>query len=148
MKPANSIFFDSAYLTISHTIGHPYLYAHWKGELTEGQVRTGCNEITNCIVRSGITSVFNDNTCVKGCWLHAVEWSVDEWFPEARKAGLRYFAWIYSKDRTAHIPMDTAMTFGTMKYGPSDVIGVKTFYDTKEAAIWLAAMTEKQPEMS
>lgn len=148
MEPVRSIVFDSPYLTISHQTDQSYFYALWKGELTEEQVHSGCIEITRCIAHSGIHSVFNDSTHVQGSWLHSVQWVVDVWFPEARQAGLDYFAWVYSKDLIAQIPMDTAMIFGTMKYGPSDLNGVKTFYEKDKAAAWLAAMADKQRQMS
>jgi len=81
--------------------------------------------------KNNCAKVLNDNTNVLGNWSEAVDWGGTVWFPEMQRAGLQFFAWIYSASTfsklAAHKSLDVMVGNITTEF----------FTDIEEAKLWL-----------
>jgi hypothetical protein len=68
----------------------------WTGFQDMESVQHGCMLMLDYLKRNGCDRIVNDNTNVQGNWSDAVEWVGNEWFPMMEKAGLKYFAHLFS----------------------------------------------------
>lgn len=138
MNVENRKWFEEDFITIESPADSPYLTVCWSGFLSRAQVHEGCEQVLKAIGSSGLSCIFNDSYRVRGDWLHSVEWVALDWFPRAEQAGLRYLAWLYSRERWANVPIDTAIVFGEISFGrPAESLGVKLFDDKVQALTWL-----------
>lgn len=104
------------------------MYCKWIGlQKKEVIVKSGAI-ILSVLKEKKIIKVLNDNTEVNGPWHDAAEWTAKTWFPSMIEAGLKYFAWIISKDIFAEISARRAMP---------DTEIVKPCYSYDEAHKWL-----------
>ncbi|MDB5025271.1 MAG: hypothetical protein JWP78_3026 [Mucilaginibacter sp.] len=86
-------------ITITYHPGNNRLDADWTGFQNMGSVKRGCMLMLDYLARNQCDRIVNDNTHVLGNWSDAVEWVGNEWFPMMERAGLRYFAHIFSPSR-------------------------------------------------
>lgn len=124
-------FYKSNYIEIYYDAANHWLEANWLGYQNLESVKKGCMILMDMMKKNGCRKVLNDNTYVLGNWSEASDWGATYWFPAMQKAGLQYFAWIYS-----------ASTFSRMAAHKSvDImLGSITaqFFTEKEAAVqWL-----------
>ena len=84
--------------------------------------------ILDLLKKKKVVKVLNDNTLVTGPWQDAAEWTATVWFPDMIKAGLKHFAWVFSRDIFAELSAKKAM--------PANDI-VKSFNDLEDARTWL-----------
>jgi len=68
----------------------------WTGFQDFDSVKRGCLLMLDYLVKNKCDRIVNDNTNVLGNWSDAVEWVGNEWFPMMEKAGLKYFAHLFS----------------------------------------------------
>ena len=106
------------------------LLADWSGVLDAGRARLGCTTILDTLGEHPFPKILNNNTKVTGHYPGAIEWVGKVWFPEMHALGVRYFAWVYSRDFYTQIGTDEIVRF-------SSEVEIQTFYDIAQAWVWL-----------
>ncbi|HEX8608685.1 MAG TPA: PAS domain-containing sensor histidine kinase, partial [Pedobacter sp.] len=92
----NGTFYKDSTVSISYNQMDQRLDVDWTGFQTLRSVQDGCMRMLEILRKSRCQKVLNDNRHVLGTWSEAAEWVGKDWFPMMEKAGLRYFAWIFS----------------------------------------------------
>jgi hypothetical protein len=75
--------------------------------------------------------VLNDNRHVLGTWSEAADWVGEVWFPMMEKAGLKYFAWIFSPSSFSQLSARKSVDVMKGK------VTTQFFIDIVEADRWL-----------
>lgn len=127
------ILFSAKNLEISYHPEGAYLYANWKGIQTIDAVKAGCEKLLEILKAKRCKCVLNDNTLVSGTFHGAAEWAAEDWFPRMNKAGLKYFAWVYSPSVFSQLSMDK-----TISSAKNETI--KTFGNPQDAQKWLTSL--------
>jgi PAS domain S-box-containing protein len=83
-------------ITINYNPELRYMEVDWTGYQDLQSVKSGCLLMLDYLTKNKCDRVVNDNTHVQGNWSDAVDWVGNEWFPMMEKAGLKYFAHIFS----------------------------------------------------
>lgn len=87
--------------------------------------------------KNNCAKVLNDNSNVHGNWSEAADWGGTVWFPEMQKAGLKFFAWIYSQSTlskmAAHKSLDVMVGNITTQF----------FTDIYNAKEWLKILVKQ-----
>lgn len=115
-------------LEITYDPASKYIYCNWIGFQNKQSIMDSGGTILDVLKKKGASKVLNDNTLVTGPWRDAAEWTATVWFPDMINAGLRHFAWVFSRDIFAELSAKKAM--------PANDI-VKSFNDLEEARQWL-----------
>lgn len=89
-------YYRDSTITIAYNEQNQRLEVDWTGFQNFGSVQHGGMMILQMLVKNKCSKVVNDNQHVLGTWSEAADWVGKEWFPMMEKAGLKYFAWIYS----------------------------------------------------
>lgn len=89
-------FYHDSTITLSYNKEYNRIDANWTGFQNLESVQSGCIRMLNMLIKNKVYKVLNNNIHVLGNWSEASDWGAAEWFPAMEKAGLRYFAWIYS----------------------------------------------------
>lgn len=119
-----------AYVTIEDDARNRWITVNWVGYLTAESIKAGALAYTQALAEAGYHHVLNDTRQVIGPWDHSVEWVVNEWAPNAARAGLRFFAMITKPESMAD---KTAASF----YDQLDAFQMQTFDDPEKARQWL-----------
>lgn len=122
------ILLETKKITVEYHAEENYFYFNWKGYQNKESIMEIGEQLLEILKSKRCSKVLNDNTLVSGPWHEAAEWTVTSWFPRMEKAGLRSFAWIFSKDIFAVLSAQKAM--------PSSEY-VKSFDDKEKASQWL-----------
>jgi PAS domain S-box-containing protein len=72
------------------------LEVDWTGFQDLESVKHGCILMWEYLRKNRCDRVVNDNTHVMGNWSEATDWVGNIWFPMMEKAGLKYFAHVFS----------------------------------------------------
>ena len=120
--------FKAKNIEISYDPTNRYIYCNWIGYQNKESIMTSGAIILDLLKQKRVSKVLNDNTLVTGPWRDAAEWTATVWFPAMIKAGLKNFAWIFSKNLFSELSAKMAMP-------ESDV--VKSFNGLEEARQWL-----------
>ena len=128
--------YQNEHIAIVQDSENEWLEVDWKGFQTIEQVKAGGMKMLEMLADSGFHKVLNDNTNVLGTWSEASDWAGQEWFPMMEKAGLRYFAWVYSPSAFSRLSAEKAVD---VKVG--DTI-VQFFTDTDSAKDWLISLDQ------
>ena len=120
--------FKAKNIEISYDPANSYIYCNWIGYQNKQSIINTGGIILDLLKQKGVSKVLNDNTLVTGPWHEAAEWTATVWFPDMIKAGLKYFAWIFSPNIFAELSAKMAM--------PGNDI-VKSFNGLEEARQWL-----------
>ncbi|UII30436.1 hypothetical protein LVD17_19270 [Fulvivirga ulvae] len=116
-------------LEVTYDTATHILFCRWIGFQNRDKIIAGGNKILELFKKkNNCSKILNDNTEVTGPWQDAAEWTVTQWFPQMEKAGLKYFAWIFSENIFAQLSAKNAMP-------DSDI--VTTFNSANEALEWL-----------
>jgi PAS domain S-box-containing protein len=83
-------------IVIKYNPGDHRLDVDWIGFHNLESVQRGCLKMLDMLKKNKVSKVLNSNIHVLGNWSEAADWGNTEWFPAMEKAGLRYFAWVYS----------------------------------------------------
>ena len=83
-------------ITISYLSASRRMEVDWTGFQDFDSVKRGCLLMLGYLANNNCDRIVNDNTHVQGNWSDAVEWVGNEWFPMMEKAGLKYFAHLFS----------------------------------------------------
>lgn len=89
-------FYQDNSITVVYNPVYQRLDVDWTGFQSFESVQHGGMVILEMLKRNNCSKIINDNRHVLGTWSEAAEWAGEEWFPMVEKAGLKYFAWIYS----------------------------------------------------
>ena len=128
------VLLNTKKITVEYNAKENYFYCNWKGYQNKQSIMEIGEQILTLFAAKKCSKILNDNTMVSGPWHEAAEWTVTNWFPRMEKAGLRSFAWIFSKDIFAELSAQKAMP-------ASDF--VKSFNDIAEAKSWLTDRKEE-----
>lgn len=130
MKQELKNSFGKVFLTIETNTKDRWVYVNWMGYLTEENVKNGAQAYTETLARAGYNSVLNDTRLIIGSWDHSMHWVVNEWAPQAARAGLKYFALIVTPE-----------TFGESSaakfYAQLKAFTAKVFDNRADAEEWL-----------
>jgi len=124
-------FFQNEHITIYQDKKSEWLEVDWIGFQTVEQIKSGGAKMIEMLQASGFDRVMNDNTNVMGTWSEAADWAGHEWFPMMEKAGLKYFAWVYSPSAFSRLSAEKTVD---VKIGNSVV---QFFTDSNSAREWL-----------
>jgi two-component sensor histidine kinase len=92
----SDVFYQDNTITIAYNATQTRLDVDWTGFQDMDSVQKGCMLMRDMLSHNNCHKVVNDNRNVQGTWSEAAEWVGEEWMPMMEKAGLRYFAWIFS----------------------------------------------------
>jgi len=120
--------FKAKNIEITYDTANKYLYCNWIGFQNKQSIMAAGGTILDLLKKKDVTKVLNDNTLVTGPWQEAAEWTSTVWFPDMIKAGLRHFAWVFSRNIFSELSAKKAM--------PANDI-VKSFNELEEARQWL-----------
>jgi PAS domain S-box-containing protein len=91
-----STFYQDQLITISYNKLKNRLDVDWHGFQDLNSVKNGGMMMHEILSNNKAQKLLNDNTNVLGTWSEASDWAGKEWLPMMEKAGLKYFAWIFS----------------------------------------------------
>jgi nitrogen-specific signal transduction histidine kinase len=124
-------YFEDPTIKIELNPDRNCLNVDWIGFQSLETVKHGCLKILDLLEKNSVYKVVNDNTHVLGTWSEAAEWVGIDWFPMMEKAGLKYFAWVYSPSAfsllSAQKSIDVAVGGITTQF----------FTDTVSAQAWI-----------
>jgi PAS domain S-box-containing protein len=89
-------YYRDSTVTINYNAEHQRLDTDWTGFQNLQSVQRGCLLMLNMLKKNKVDKVLNSNIHVQRNWSEAADWGNTEWFPAMEKAGLKYFAWVYS----------------------------------------------------
>jgi hypothetical protein len=107
-----------------------WLYANWQNIQTMKSIQHGGELMIKYLKEFNCSKVLNDNRLLMGVWAFALDYTEKIWFPEMENAGLKHFAWIYSKDILANLTFEK---FNVI----SESHKVRFFYSISSAEAWL-----------
>ncbi|NQX38150.1 two-component system, chemotaxis family, CheB/CheR fusion protein [Pedobacter steynii] len=90
------LFYKDESITVSYNKQYRRLDVDWTGFQSFESVQRGGMLLLEMLRENQCNKILNDNRNVLGTWSEASEWAGEVWFPMIEKAGLEYFAWIYS----------------------------------------------------
>jgi PAS domain S-box-containing protein len=108
--------------------------ADWLGFQDLTSVKHGCMLMLDMLRENKAEKVLNDNRNVLGTWSEASDWAGSEWLPMMEKAGLKYFAWIFSA--SAFSQLSAKKSIDVMQGN----IVTRFFTDVKLAEEWLDSL--------
>jgi hypothetical protein len=110
-----------------------WVQATWHGYSSEEAVRTGMEAYTEALQQADYSDMLIDTRAMVGSWSPSLEWSLEEWAPQAAKAGLRHYALVVDPESFAEA---TADAFYTQVRG----FEAEVFSDLATARAWLRRM--------
>ncbi len=120
------------YLTIETDLENRWIFTDWQGYLTADNIKEGARAYTAALAKSGFSGVLNDTRSVRGPWDHSMDWVINEWAPNAARAGLRHFAMVTTP---ATLAEGSAANF----YAQLTAFEGAVFDNLVDARAWLAA---------
>jgi PAS domain S-box-containing protein len=127
-----STFYKGNFVDIIYNADNECIEIDWIGYQNLESVKKGCFIVLDMFKKHNCRKILNDNTHVLGSWSEAVDWGSEVWFPAMQKAGLKYFAWIYSPSTfsrlSAHKSIDVLIGEITAQF----------FMDKNEAIEWIS----------
>lgn len=130
-RKSNLLAFRQSAIDITFNERQKCLVLTWSGFHNHYTVREGCIKALQLLQEHQCGKVLNNNAAVLGGWMDACDWIVDEWFPIAQSAGLKYVAWVHSNCTFSNL--SAKYTFNAFK---SDVV-TKQFSDVQQGLNWL-----------
>lgn len=122
--------FGRVFIEVSVDAENKWIQTNWIGHLTQENIMAGALAYTEAIKETGYSCVLNDTSEVLGGWDHSLDWVVNQWGPQAAKAGIQYFALVTKPDSFAG---SSAANF----YESFKAFQVKVFDNVKDAKVWL-----------
>jgi PAS domain S-box-containing protein len=130
----NKNYYYDSQIRIDYNQQDKSLEVDWIGFHNIDSVKKGCFIMLDLLKKNNCSKVLNDNTNVLGNWSEAADWGGTFWFPEMQKAGLQFFAWVYSHSTfsklAAHKSLDVMVGNITTQF----------FTDTEDAKEWLKSI--------
>ncbi|MFB9865079.1 STAS/SEC14 domain-containing protein [Rufibacter immobilis] len=113
------------------------IYVNWMGYLTEENVKAGVRAYTQALADAGYPCVLNDTRLIIGSWDHSLDWLINDWAPNAAKAGLKRIAMLANPESFGE---SSASTF--LKEVKS--FEAKSFDDLETARQWLTEYNSRR----
>ncbi|GGK73611.1 hypothetical protein GCM10011405_22150 [Rufibacter glacialis] len=132
--------FGNVYLTISLDHDNQWIQATWQGYSTPEAVRTGMEAYTETLEEADYNAMLIDTRSMVGSWSHSLEWTLEEWAPEAAKAGLQYYAMVVNPETFAEATADAF-------YANVESFEAEVFADLATARAWLRRCRLQQKEL-
>ncbi|OON67062.1 STAS/SEC14 domain-containing protein [Hymenobacter sp. CRA2] len=123
------------FLTVTTDTENRWIDVNWQGYLTASNIQEGAHAYTTALAKAGFACVINDTREVRGPWDHSMDWVINEWAPNAAKAGLRYFAMITSPETLAE---GSAAAF----YDQLTAFKAQVFTSRQAAEAWLRSVMQ------
>ncbi|MGV3540568.1 MAG: STAS/SEC14 domain-containing protein [Rufibacter sp.] len=130
--------FGNVFLVITLDHENQWIQATWQGYSTEESVRTGMEAYTQALEDEEYSSILVDTRAMVGSWNHSLEWTLQEWVPQAAAAGLHYYALVVNPETLAEATADAF--FSQVQAFEADV-----FADMATARAWLRKQRLQSP---
>jgi PAS domain S-box-containing protein len=130
-KTDTNTFYEDEHISVSYNKSKGRLDVDWKGYQNLESVKKGGLIMLEMLQKNSCSMVLNDNTHVLGSWAEAADWAGGEWFPMMEKAGLKYFAWIYSPSMFSKLAADKSVDTAVGN------VAIELFTDIGAAREWL-----------
>jgi PAS domain S-box-containing protein len=124
-------YYQDGTITLAYNQEHNRIDADWTGFQNLESIQKGCLRILDMLEKNNVHKVLNNNIHVLGNWSEAADWSNTEWFPAMEKAGLQYFAWIYSPSVFSQLSAKKSVDTLTGK------VTFQFFNDAESAIEWI-----------
>ncbi|WP_242919943.1 STAS/SEC14 domain-containing protein [Pontibacter liquoris] len=128
--------FGRVYLTIKQDSRNRWIYVNWMGYLTAENIKEGAAAYTETLQKAGYSCVLNDTRLIIGSWNHSLDWVLNEWAPNAAKAGLKHFAMITNPDS---LGASSAENF----YSNITAFQTEMFDNIEDARLWLRRYSQQ-----
>jgi hypothetical protein len=122
--------FGNVYLTISLDHENHWIQATWQGYSTPEAVKSGMEAYTKALEAADCNAMLIDTRAMVGSWSHSLEWTLEEWSPQATKAGLQYYALVVTPETFAEATADAF-------YAQIESFEAEVFADLATARAWL-----------
>ncbi|MBF9254566.1 STAS/SEC14 domain-containing protein [Pontibacter sp. 172403-2] len=122
--------FGKVFLTIYKDERNRWIHVNWMGYLTADNIKAGAAAYTAALANAGFDCVLNDTRLIIGSWNHSLDWALQEWSPNAAKAGLKHLAMVTTPETFAG---STAAAF----YANLEAFQAQVFDDMDNAKQWL-----------
>ncbi|QHL88219.1 STAS/SEC14 domain-containing protein [Nibribacter ruber] len=122
--------FGNTFLTITQDHENRWIRADWQGYSTEEAIKTGMTAYTQALEQSHLHAMLIDTRQMAGSWSHSLDWMLEEWAPQAARAGLQYYALLVEPESFAEASADAF--YEQVRY-----FKAKVFEDLESAENWL-----------
>ncbi len=120
-------------IRIAYDAENEWLDVDWTGYQNMDTVKQGCLLMLDYLSANTCTRVVNDNTRVMGNWSDAVDWVGEIWFPMMAKAGLKYFAHIFSPSTFSKLSAQKSIDI------MAGIVTTQYFTEKELAEKWIAS---------
>jgi PAS domain S-box-containing protein len=124
-------FYRDQHLVINFNQTKKRLEVDWTGFQDLESVKHGCMLMWEYLQQNHCDRVVNDNTHVMGNWSEATDWVGNIWFPMMEKAGLKYFAHVFSPSTFSQLAAIKSIDI------MAGIITTQYFTDVKLAEDWI-----------
>ena len=124
-------------ITITYYAKLKRMEVDWTGFQDLESVKRGCMLMLDYLINNKCDRIVNDNTHVQGNWSDAVEWVGNEWFPMMEKAGLKYFAHLFSPSTFSQLSAKKSIDI------MAGIITTQYFTDVELAREWIDSRPSK-----
>lgn len=135
MNDKYEVIFDNRFITVSYDYENKWVYAQWRGNLDFDRIRIGFDHILHVIRLKNCAKVINDNSLAKTeGWAKALDWTKNEWYPKAMKAGLKKSTFVIHEEninKTTNFFLDNSIS-------KQELTCLNQYFSTLEKAkVWL-----------
>jgi len=123
--------YQDSKITINYYKAFGRMEVDWTGFQDLESVKHGCMLMLDYLTNNKCDRIVNDNTNVRGNWSDAVEWVGNEWFPMMEKAGLKYFAHLFSPSTFSQLSAKKSIDI------MAGIITTQYFTDVELAREWI-----------
>lgn len=124
-------YYRDRHISVNYNKMHNRLDVDWTGFHDMESVKQGCTIMWDILDKNKSDRVVNDNTHVLGNWSEAAEWVGNIWFPMMEKAGLKYFALVFSPSTFSQLSAKKSIDI------MAGIITTQYFTDIKLAEQWI-----------
>ncbi|MDB5005145.1 MAG: hypothetical protein JWQ34_3370 [Mucilaginibacter sp.] len=129
--------YQDSKITINYIKEFGRMEVDWTGFQDMESVKHGCLLMLDYLTNTRCDRIVNDNTNVQGNWSDAVEWVGNEWFPMMEKAGLKYFAHLFSPSTFSQLSAKKSIDI------MAGIITTQYFTDIELAREWIDSRPPK-----
>ena len=124
-------YYRDRHISVNYNKMHNRLDVDWTGFHDIESVKQGCLIMLDILDKNKSDRVVNDNTHVLGNWSEAAEWVGNIWFPMMEKAGLKYFALVFSPSTFSQLSAKKSIDI------MAGIITTQYFTDITLAEAWI-----------
>jgi hypothetical protein len=131
-------YYQDSGITIRYDAQRRWLEVDWTGFQNLASVQRGCLLMLDYLSRHQVDRVINDNTHVQGNWSDGVDWVGNIWFPMMEKAGMKYFAHIFSPSTFSQLSAQKSIDI------MAGIITTQYFTEYELARDWISGFPSAQ----